>query len=57
MTTEGAKERWEHMVDRPFEPSANIGPELRMANAIEYIAAQLFQINAKLDRLLPKSGP
>jgi hypothetical protein len=55
MSTEGAKERWDHRVSKPFQPDANINERLRIANAMEYIAAQLGQINAKLDRLLPKS--
>ena len=58
MTTEGAKERWEHMSSNPFQPDMTINESgQRIANAMEYIAAQLGQINAKLERLLPKSEP
>jgi hypothetical protein len=58
MTTEGAKERWEEMSSNPFQPDMTINePGQRTANAIEYIAGQLGQINAKLERLLPKSEP
>jgi hypothetical protein len=54
MSTEGAKERWEHKVSHPYEPDLTTGgdPAVRIANAMEYIAAQLGQINAKLDRVL-----
>jgi len=59
MTTEGAKERWEYTVSQPYQPDLNAtttaDPAVRMANAMEYMAAQLGQISAKLDRLLPKS--
>jgi hypothetical protein len=51
-----AKQRWEQMVKGPFVPNhVNVGtqgtPEDRIANALEYIAVQLGEINAKLHRL------
>lgn len=49
-------ERWKEAVARPYEPSRpdlTAGIEghaaLRIAHALEYIAAQLGQISAKLD--------
>ena len=53
MTEETDRKRWEELVGRPFVP-ANIGgmnaphitAEYRVATALEYIAAQLGQINS-----------
>lgn len=55
MSTEGAKSRWEHMTNNPYQPVNVADSGLRVAHALEYIAAQLGQINAKLDRVIPKS--
>ena len=55
MTEEADRKRWEELVGRPFVPAnigginaAHITAEYRVATALEYIAAQLDQINAKL---------
>jgi len=56
MSTEGTKARWDHMTSTPYQPVTQTGdPGPRIAHAMEYIAAQIGQINAKLDRLIPKS--
>lgn len=55
MSTEGSKDRWAHMTSTPYQPVHVADAGLRIAHAMEYIAAQLGQINAKLDRVLPKS--
>lgn len=52
-----AAERFAHAASMPFQPlkPANMTPDttaLRMAHALEYIAAQLGQVNAKLDKLM-----
>ena len=48
----------EQLYKQPFIPNPNAGTEQRAANALEYIAAVLGQINAKLDQLLKdKEGP
>jgi hypothetical protein len=56
MSDEGARKRWEQIISSPFIPATlagtNITNENRVANALEYIAAQLGQINAKLDKLI-----
>jgi hypothetical protein len=48
MSEEGTKLRWQHMISEPFEPASNATPDLRIACALEYIAAQLGEINRKL---------
>jgi hypothetical protein len=52
-----AAERFAHQASQPFQP---LQPKtmsldttaLRIAHALEYIAAQLGQVNAKLDKLM-----
>jgi hypothetical protein len=50
-------ERWQHMANQPFKPSsqaanhAELQAALRVAHALEYIAAQLGMLNAKIDKL------
>jgi hypothetical protein len=52
-------DRTEQYFSQPFKPfnapstNADQGTMLRAATALEYIAAQLGQINAKLSQLLP----
>jgi hypothetical protein len=53
----GADAHWEHEKSRPFEPAglgkaAAVSSELRIAHALEYIAAQMGEINVKLSGLL-----
>ncbi len=58
MTVEEEKIRWEQTKSSPFSPAvltSDVGQ--RIAYAMEYIAFQLGEINAKLERLLPKSEP
>jgi len=52
MSTEGSKARWEHMTSAPYTPVNTADSALRIAHALEYIAAQVGQINAKLDRVI-----
>jgi hypothetical protein len=52
-----ALSRWEHDKSRPFVPvslgkGAADSPDLRIAHALEYIAAQMGEINVKLSGLL-----
>jgi len=62
MSEQQNREEWQHTAAQPFFP-ANIsglkGPhvtaEYRVAAALEYIAAQLGQINAKLSKLVGES--
>jgi hypothetical protein len=52
-----ATEQWRHHTAEPFAP-AGLGrnsAELRAAHALEYIAAQMGEINAKLSKLLKLS--
>lgn len=58
MLNDNSKERFEQSVSEPYSPSrpsTGSGPEtdatLRIAHALEYIAAQLGQINSKFDKL------
>jgi hypothetical protein len=58
MSDEDARKLWRERAGKPFEPlltSSGKGIDtdaaLRMAHAFEYIAAQLGQINRKLNRL------
>lgn len=49
-------ERVRLKMERDFDPSGGapgiaISPELRVANALEYIAYQLGQINRKMDKI------
>ncbi len=47
------RKRSQEVYKHPFEPShSGAQSELRIANALEYIAAQLHHISAKLDRLV-----
>jgi hypothetical protein len=53
-----AKARWEHTVAHPFVPaSASQGGNegVRIANALEYIAAQLGRISAALEKIDQRS--
>ena len=60
MSEEQNRKRWEHMSSQPFVPpgisGTAIASDLRIAAALEYIASQLGQINAKLD-VLTKEQP
>jgi hypothetical protein len=40
---------------KPYIPAQTTEPSFRIAHALEFIAAQLAQINAKLGSLPPKS--
>lgn len=56
MSTEGARTNWESQVMKPYEPISlqpigSLKAEDRIAHAMEYIAGQIGQINAKLDRI------
>lgn len=53
MSTE--QERFAKMASEPFQPQ-NLPTELRIANALEYIAAQMGDINRKMDALIDASG-
>jgi hypothetical protein len=53
-----ARKLWKDRADKPFEPlltpsgkGVDTDAALRMAHAFEYIAAQLGEINRKLNRL------
>lgn len=55
MTEIGAKERFDHRMQQPYQPRAatpgyNATAEDRMAHSLEYIAFQLGEINARLKR-------
>lgn len=59
------KERWDRVASEPYSPVQGAGANLqdnaavRIAHALEYIAAQLGQINAKLSIIAgekPKPG-
>jgi DNA-binding MltR family transcriptional regulator len=59
MSDEGARKRWEERSNSPFEPllsRSGQGPDidaaLRVAYALEYIAAKLGQIDSKLGPIL-----
>ena len=54
MSTEGFNQRWDRTVSNPYQPVPTADSGLRIAHALEYIAAQLGAINAKLDRLIEK---
>lgn len=61
MLNDTSKESFAQTVSEPYSPSRPVtgsGPEvdaaLRMAHALEYIAAQLGQINSKFDKLSGK---
>jgi hypothetical protein len=61
MLNDTSRERFAQTVSElcsPSHPAAGSGPEtdaaLRIAHALEYIAAQLGQINSKFDRLTGK---
>jgi hypothetical protein len=43
--------------DPGYTPSTMPAAEHRVANALDYIAYQLGQINRKLDRIIGDSGP
>ena len=49
-------ERAKLRLERDFDPSgaagASLSPDVRVANALEYVAYQLGQINRKLDALI-----
>jgi hypothetical protein len=53
-----SRERYEQSVNEPFRPPNSVAtrsglesdPALRIAHALEYIAAQVGQINAKIER-------
>jgi hypothetical protein len=58
MSTEGASKRFQTRANAPFEPllqttgqGIDLDASLRIAHALEYIAAQLGQINEKLDHI------
>jgi len=57
MSTDAEKARYDQWVNSPFRSAnaggASIATDIRVAHALEYIAAQLGQINAKLSTLLP----
>ncbi len=62
MLNETSKECFAQSVSEPYSPSrpaTGSGPEvdatLRIAHALEYIAAQLGQINSKIDKLTGKT--
>ncbi len=56
MSVEEERARSAQIKSGPFSPApATTDPDQRIAHAIEYIAFQLGEISAKLDRLLPKS--
>ncbi len=58
MLNDQSRERYEQSVNEPFCPPRSVtthsgietDPALRIAHALEYIAAQLGQINLKIDR-------
>jgi len=61
MLNDTSRERFAQTVSEPYSPShpaTGTGPEtdaaLRIAHALEYIAAQLGQINSKFDKLTGK---
>jgi hypothetical protein len=51
MSDDIQRARMQHWASNPYQPVA-LEPELRVAHALEYIAAQMGQISAKLDRLI-----
>jgi hypothetical protein len=51
MSDEDARKLWKERADKPFGNGIDTDAALRMAHAFEYIAAQLGQINRKLNRL------
>ena len=57
---EVAKERWNARKQEPYVPATlsagtgNVEATLRVAHAIEYIAAQMGEINAKLTTVLER---
>jgi hypothetical protein len=63
MAAEIDKERWKHLIDKPFQPFHDPrvsvvadAAALRSAHALEYIAAQLGQINERLRQLEQTQG-
>ena len=57
------EDRFNHYASKPFVPPVALGGTLdastglRIANALEYIAAQLGEINRKLGSAAPTSNP
>jgi hypothetical protein len=51
MANESAHTKWSFMVAQSYQPVLGSDPGERIAHALEYIAAHIGQINAKLDRL------
>ena len=47
MSNDVERQRWDRIVQEPFNPEP-AAVEYRVANALEYIAAQLGEINRKL---------
>jgi hypothetical protein len=44
----------ERLASQPYTPMANVTADVRVANALDYIATQLGEINRKLDRRTDK---
>jgi hypothetical protein len=62
MLNDTSKERFAQSVSEPYSPSRpeagggiEVDAALRIAHALEYIAAQLGQINSKIDKLTGKT--
>jgi hypothetical protein len=62
MLNDTSKERFAQSVSEPYSPSRTdtgsgieVDATLRIAHALEYIAAQLGQINSKIDKLTGKT--
>jgi hypothetical protein len=58
------RERWERIVAEPFVPAhisgtttLHVSAEYRVAAALEYIAAQLGEMNMKLSKLVGEENP
>ena len=47
--------KWKHHVEQPYRPSEAPSIDFRVAHALEYIAAQLGGINAKLSLLIQQN--
>jgi hypothetical protein len=52
MSEEGMQARWEQIAHTPYQPLTTSAVDERVAFALDYIAAQLGQINVKLDRMI-----
>lgn len=46
-----AEERAAAYAAKPYAPAPNVAPEHRVANALHYIALQLWRLNANLEKL------